>query len=63
MYRPSSANPDDGCTKQPNNECPMEDVGERRHRDPVEVSGLLSVGSGGSGVPIRPDQTRVVWSL
>ena len=36
MYRPPCTNTDDGCTKQPNNEGPMEDICKRRHRNPGE---------------------------
>jgi hypothetical protein len=48
VYRPSSANTDYGCTQQPDDERPMEDVGERRHRDPnKDFPGFRLAGSVG----------------
>ena len=48
MYRPPSTNTDDGCAKQPNNERPMEDISERRHRNPSEEFSGFQVGGGQS---------------
>jgi len=60
VYRPPSADTSDGYTKQPNNERPMEDVGERRHLDPSkEFPGFQlcsEVGCGRSGIR---SQTRL----
>ena len=37
MYHPPSTNAGDGRAKQPKNERPVEDVGERRHRNEETV--------------------------
>ena len=63
MYRPPSTNIDGGCTKQSNNGCPMEAIGQQRRRDLGEEFQLVEVGLlwwSGNGkfdffIIVRPD--------
>jgi hypothetical protein len=60
MNRPPSTDTGDGCAEQSNNECPVEDVGERRHQD--SNKGFPRFQLAGSDVPTSTGSV-FVWFL